>query len=89
VARLTRTPGAPEAEVAVLVADKFQHCGLGAELLARLIQVGRDEKLERITATVLPENMGMRALVARYGFVPMKNDDLSAIHIALKLSPCK
>lgn len=85
VGRLTRTSGAGEAEVAVLVADQFQHCGLGSELLGRLIEVGRNEKLERITATILPENMGMRALVARHGFETMKNDDLSAIHIALKL----
>ena len=85
VGRLTRTPGTSEAEVAVLVADPFQHCGLGSELLRRLIQVGRDEKLERITATILPENMAMRALAARHGFEAMKNADLSAIHIALKL----
>ena len=85
VGRLTRTPGSREAEVAVLVADQFQHCGLGSELLGRLIQVGRDEKLERITATILPENMMMRALAARYGFEVVKNADLSAIRIALKL----
>jgi acetyltransferase len=85
VGRLTRTPGSRESEVAVLVADQFQHCGLGSELLGRLIQVGRDEKLERITATILPENMTMRALAARHGFEVVKNADLSAIRIALKL----
>ena len=85
VGRLTQIPGAKEAEVAVLVADQFQHCGLGSELLGRLIQVGRDEKLERITATILPENMAMRSLAARHGFEAAKNADLSAIHIALKL----
>ncbi len=87
VGRLTRTPGTKEAEVAVLVADQFQHCGLGSELLGRLIQVGRDEKLQRITATILPENMGMRALAARHGFETVKNSDLSAIKIALDLRP--
>ena len=85
VGRLTRTPGTREAEVAVLVADEFQHCGLGSELLGRLIQVGRDEKLQRITATILPENMTMRALAARHGFTVVKNTDLSAIRIALEL----
>jgi acetyltransferase len=85
VGRLTRTPGSRESEVAVLVADQFQHCGLGSELLGRLIQVGRDEKLERITATILPENMTMRALAGRHGFEVVKNADLSAIRIALKL----
>jgi len=85
VGRLTRTPGTKEAEVAVLVADQFQHCGLGSELLGRLIQVGRDEKMERITATILPENMSMRALASRYGFEVVKSADLSAIRIELKL----
>jgi len=41
--------------------------------------------LERISATILPENMTMRALAARYGFEVVKNADLSAIRIALKL----
>jgi acetyltransferase len=85
VGRMTRTPGGREAEAAVLVADQFQHCGLGSELFRRLIQIGRDEKLERITATTLPENVAMRAIVARHGFEVMKTADLSAVHIALKL----
>jgi acetyltransferase len=85
VGRLTRSPGTKEAEVAVLVADEFQHCGLGSELLGRLIQVGRDEKLQRITASILPENMAMRALAASHGFTVVKNPDLSAIRITLEL----
>jgi len=85
VGRLTQSPGSKEAEVAVLVADQFQHGGLGSELLRRLIQVGRDEKLQRITATILPENMTMRALAARHGFELVKSADLSAIRIVLEL----
>jgi acetyltransferase len=85
VGRLTRMPGTREAEVAVLVTDAFQHCGLGSELLGRLIQVGRDEKLERITATTLPENMAMRNLMARHGFQPVKSAVFSEIRIELKL----
>jgi hypothetical protein len=41
--------------------------------------------LERITAMMLPENMAMRALVARSGFEIVKNTDLSAIRVALQL----
>jgi acetyltransferase len=85
VGRLTRMPGTGEAEVAVLVTDAFQYCGMGSELLGRLIQVGRDEKLERITATTLPENMAMRNLMARHGFQPVKSADFSEIRIELKL----
>jgi acetyltransferase len=85
VGRMTQTPGSREAEIAVLVADQFQRCGLGAELLERLMQIGRDEKLERITMTILPENMAMRVLAARYGFEVVKSADLSEIRIALEL----
>jgi len=85
VGRLTRNPGSRQGEVAVLVADRFQHCGLGSELLGRLIQVARDEKLERITATIMLENMAMRALAARYGFQVARDSDLSVIRAVLTL----
>ncbi|HVA95593.1 MAG TPA: bifunctional acetate--CoA ligase family protein/GNAT family N-acetyltransferase [Candidatus Dormibacteraeota bacterium] len=85
VGRLTRLHGSNEAEVAVLVADLFHRCGLGSELLGRLIQVAHDEKLESITATILHENMGMRALAARFGFDIMKDADLSVIRAVLPL----
>jgi acetyltransferase len=85
VGRMTQTPGSKEAEIAVLVADEFQRCGLGSELLRRLIHIARDEKLERVTMTILPENMAMRALGERSGFEFVKSPDLSSIHISLKL----
>jgi acetyltransferase len=86
VGRLTRQPGTVEAEVAVLVADQYQHQGLGAELLARLIQVARDEKLDKVVATILPENMGMRALASRFGFVVQKSSDMDLVKAVLALS---
>ena len=85
VGRLIRTPGTKDAEVAILVSDAFQHQGLGSELMRRLIQFGHDEKLARITATVLPENTAMRALASRNGFVLVKSSDLSAVHMAVSL----
>ncbi len=86
VGRLIRAPGKNEAEIALIVSDKFQKCGVGAELMKRLIQVGRDEKLQRIVAIVLPENMGMRVVASRQGFKPVKSEDLSSIQLALDLS---
>jgi acetyltransferase len=85
VGRLTRMPGSREGEVAVLVADRFQRCGIGSELMARLIQVGRDEKLARIHAIILHENMGMRGMAARHGFQVVKDADPGAIHAILTL----
>jgi acetyltransferase len=85
VARLVQELETREAEVAVIVADAFQRCGLGSELVRRLIHVARDEKLERITATTLPENMAMRSLMARAGFAVVNTSDLNAISMELKL----
>ena len=42
--------------------------GLGTELLKRLVQIGRDEKLERITANILAENHGMHHVAKKVGF---------------------
>jgi acetyltransferase len=85
VGRLTRVPGSREGEVAVLVADRFQHQGLGRELLGRLIQVARDENLTLIHATIMLENMAMRALAIRYGFKVVTDADLSVIRAVLTL----
>jgi acetyltransferase len=85
VGRLTRIHGARDAEVAVLVADQYQHGGLGTELLARLIQVARDEKLDRVVATILFENMAMRGLVSRCGFKIQGNADMGVVQAILAL----
>ncbi len=37
-------------------------------LLSRLIQIGRDEGLRRITAEILPENIGMQRVAKQHGF---------------------
>ncbi len=85
VGRLTKEPGSPEAEVAVLVSDRAQKQGLGAELVRRLIEVARDEKLERIVAVILPENYGMMALARRFQFSVRPNPDPSVVIAVLNL----
>jgi len=85
VGRLTRIYGTPDAEVAVLVADQYQHGGLGTELLARLIRIARDEKLDRVVATILLENMAMRGLVSRCGFKIGGNADMGVVQAILAL----
>jgi len=85
VGRLTRIHGTQDAEVAVLVADKYQRGGLGGELLARLIQIARNEKLDRLDATILLENMAMCGLVARCGFRLQKTADMGVVQAVLTL----
>jgi acetyltransferase len=68
VGRIIKLHGAAEAEFAVLVSPPYHRCGLGTELLRRLLQVGRDEKLRRISGQLLPENYGMRRVCEKLGF---------------------
>ncbi len=68
VGRLTKAHGLNEAEFALIVSDRFQGQGLGTELLKRLVQIGRDEKLDRITANMLPENHAMHHVSKKVGF---------------------
>ncbi|MDZ4875454.1 MAG: Peptidyl-lysine N-acetyltransferase Pat [Chroococcidiopsis cubana SAG 39.79] len=68
VGRLSKLHGFNEAEFAILVGDRHQRQGLGTELLSRLLQVGRDEKLARITGEILAENRAMQKVCEKLGF---------------------
>jgi acetyltransferase len=69
VARLSRFHGREDAELAVLVRDDFQRRGVGTALVERLLQVAREEKISRVVAYILPENLGMQRTAARLGFL--------------------
>ena len=68
VGRMMKLLGGNEGEVAVLVSDKWQGRGLGQELLARLVVVGRDEKLTKLGADILPDNRDIMRICERLGF---------------------
>lgn len=85
VGRLTRERESSEGELSVLVTDKSQHGGLGTELVRCLIQVARQERYTRIVANILPENTAMRALAARFGFVPKPGWEPSLVTTVLNL----
>jgi len=85
VGRLAKSRTAREAEVAVLVSDRYQRHGLGTELVRRLIQIGRDEKLQKIFANLLPENLALRALADKFGFKVHDSQDLEMIVAVLSL----
>ncbi len=68
VGRMMRIHGTNEAEVAVLISDKWQGRGLGKELLSRLLIVGADEKLSKLTADILPDNREVMRVCEKLGF---------------------
>ncbi|MCB0110177.1 MAG: GNAT family N-acetyltransferase, partial [Caldilineaceae bacterium] len=83
--QLTKLHGSKDAEFAILISDDFQRQGLGTELLTRLIDFGRDEKLEHIVAEILPENEGMKRVSSRLGFAMRMNRAEGVIEASLTL----
>lgn len=81
IGRLSRKFKPDEAEFAVLITDQYQRHGLGTELLRRLVDVGRQEGIKRITASILPENTGMQAVCKKLGF-KLTRDDAENIVVA-------
>ncbi len=67
IGRLGKQHGGNLAEFTMIVADQFQHQGLGKEILMRLIQIGRDEKIGTIFGFVLAENKEMISLIEKLG----------------------
>jgi acetyltransferase len=68
VGRLSKERGRNEAEFSLLISDRWQNQGLGTELLKRLVQIARDEKLTRLTASILSDNHAMQKLSKKVGF---------------------
>lgn len=85
VGRLSKHHETDEAEFALVVSDACQGHGLGTQLLRTLVQVGRDEKLERITGTILSENHNMQHLARKLGFTLRKQSDCHDYFAELKL----
>ena len=85
VGRMNKLHGKNEAEVAALVSDQYQRLGLGHELLRRVVQIARDEKLSRVSAEMLPDNLAMQAVFKRLGFRIRADADLTSLLADLEL----
>jgi acetyltransferase len=68
VGRLSKLHGRNEAEFAIIISDAFQGHGLGTELLRRLLQIGRDEGLDRIVGFIASDNTAMQRVCGKLGF---------------------
>ena len=68
VGRLSKLRDGISAEFATLVSDRYQGRGVGTELLTRLIDVARQEGLQRIVAEILATNGPMIRMARKVGF---------------------
>src|SRR5215472_756197 len=85
VGRLSRRSLSQEAELAVLVADQYQHQGLGGELIARLVKIARVERVKRIVAEFHSENSAIRHLAIHGGAKVERTSDPMCFRIAVSL----
>jgi acetyltransferase len=78
VGRLIKVHGVNDAEFAIVVSDQWQGHGLGAHLLKLLLEIGRQEGVERVIGQMLPDNYGMQRICKKLGF-DMSYDRLAEI----------
>jgi acetyltransferase len=85
VGRLKRTHGANEAEFALIISDAYQGRGLGTEMLRRLVDVAREEKLSRVTGDILTDNFVMQRICEKLGFELKRSLDDPVVKVELPL----
>ena len=85
VARLSKLHGSNEAEFALIVSDRYQHQGLGTELLRHLLEFGKEEKLT-IIGYVMSSNVKMQSICRKLGFQLEPDQDGGTLKAVLSLS---
>ena len=86
IARLIRLRNSNTAEFSLIVADDYQGQGLGTEMVRRLIEVGREEGLDRMVAEMLAANGGMIRICQELGFEISADEDGETVQADLRLS---
>ncbi len=77
IARYTKLPGREICEFGLVVADAWQHQGLGSHLMESLIDVAKSAGIEKIYGEILINNYKMLQLVQDLGFLIINTDDKS------------
>lgn len=85
IARLIRLHNSNTAEFSLIVADDYQGIGLGTEMVSRLIEIGKQEGLDRMVAEILGANGGMVRICEELGFAIRLDDDGETVQAELAL----
>lgn len=85
VGRLSKIPGQPVGEYAVIISDHWHNKGLGTQLLSRLVQFAKDEGLRGVRADILPDNKPMQRVSEKLGFKLQHSQDSSVVAARLDL----
>jgi RimJ/RimL family protein N-acetyltransferase len=85
VARFYRAAGTTKAEVAFVVSDAWQGCGIGTALFARLAVRARQLGVDRFVADTLPHNRRMLRVFRHFGLpVTVTVTDVARVEIDLR-----
>ncbi len=87
VGRYDRLEDQCSAEVAFVVADEFQHHGLGTMLLERLVETARRVGIGDFKASVLAENSTMLALFHGAGFPISQTRGYDVVELTMEIGP--
>ena len=85
VARYVMNPDGESCEFALVVADKWQHKGIGSNLMNALIEAARQRGIKRMEGEILADNHNMLKLTKHLGFSHHANSDDPGIRDAIKL----
>ncbi|MTJ08588.1 MULTISPECIES: bifunctional acetate--CoA ligase family protein/GNAT family N-acetyltransferase [unclassified Anabaena] len=86
VGRLSKLHGSSAAEFAMLVSDRHQCQGLGTQILRRLLEVGKKEKICCIYADILADNSGMQRVCQKLGFQILHTNDPTVLKAEIQLT---
>jgi acetyltransferase len=70
----------------LLIRDEFHGRGLGSALARKLVEIGGDEGVHRITADMLPQNLGMNRICTKLGFSMVHDQSSSLVRATLDLT---
>lgn len=73
-------------EVAFVVIDAYQGQGIGAMLTHHLVKLAREAGLQELTADVLQENIAMRKVLGKFGFLAGRSPDPQIVHMTAPLT---
>ena len=87
VGRFDRAPGETEAEVAFVVADEYQHHGIGSLLLDQLARAAWQRGIEVFKADTLAENSSMLDVFRHAGFPVSSGIEYGTVTLRFPIAP--
>jgi GNAT superfamily N-acetyltransferase len=87
VARYDRHEGTAEAEVAFVVADEYQHHGIGSLLLDELVVAAREQGITTFLADTLSENTTMLGVFRHAGFEVEASTEWGTVYLRFGIMP--